>query len=364
MGLWAKILTMFSEPKAEAESLALPKLQQPADNNAFFHPLALLDGLTQLEIEQRFLKVWLQLDAELQLSANVPKPLKDKLLNEQYRQAAVPRLPTVLPKLMRALRDPDTAARDCVALIKQDAALLASVLQIANSAVYRPSGMSDQSIEQAVVSLGLDGLRRVVCEALLKPIAKRSQAVGESQSNAAWQYSVRTAMIAEELARINGQDGFLAYLLGLCQGLGYITLSNEFIKYSQVKNSAVNKPQIAEACLAFAATLSAEIVSDWPMPRELLEQLCVFAEFQQVPSDHTLDSSKLTPPNDDSLASTLSLAVYASQIYSLSQHDLKQQELGTDSEKGDELPLDLWSALAEQWGFNKLFLSQLAQSQI
>ncbi|WP_299981767.1 HDOD domain-containing protein [uncultured Pseudoteredinibacter sp.] len=359
MGLWAKILTMFSEPKAEAESLALPKLQQPAVNNASFHRLALLDGLTQLEIEQRFLKVWLQLDAELKLSANVPKPLKDKLLNEQYRQAAVPRLPTVLPKLMRALRDPDTAARDCVALIKQDAALLASVLQIANSAVYRPSGMSDQSIEQAVVSLGLDGLRRVVCEALLKPIAKRSQAVGENQSNAAWQYSVRTAMIAEELARINGQDGFLAYLLGLCQGLGYITLSNEFIKYSQVKNSAVNKPQIAEACLDFAATLSAEIVSDWPMPRELLEQLCIFAEFQQASG-----TSNLKTPNDDSLASTLMLAVYASQVYSLSQHDLKKQEPGADSGQEGEPPLDLWSALAEQWGFNKLFLSQLAQSQI
>lgn len=350
MGLWAKLSTFFYE-REENEPVANPAVPDETPSAPEKYLIAKcenneLPGLTHVDAERQFLCAWLGIDSSTELSPDTPAPLKAKLLDEVYRQSAVPRLPAVLPKLMRTLRDPDATARDCIDLIKQDAALLASVLQIANSSFYRPGGGEVQNIEQAVVSLGLEGLRRVVCSALIKPIAKRADTNRDNTGGDIWQYSLRCALSAEALAQHRGQDGFMAYLLGLCQGLGYTTLYNEFLKYWRDKERAPNNVAIAQACLDFGNELSAEIVSDWPMPETLSVHLIAFDEFvKSVNDDEAKESPAVRVP--DAYVALLQQAVYISQLYSLEQQGLLADNLWNEFCENGAFPLGLLGQLAE-----------------
>ncbi|GAA6154016.1 HDOD domain-containing protein [Pseudoteredinibacter isoporae] len=344
MGLWAKLSTLFHEREdaAPVDRLTMPEENGPSLTTCL--PLRCEDnglpGFTHAEAERQFLCAWLKIDSSSDVSPAIPGPLKQKLLDEQYRQAAVPRLPAVLPKLMRTLRDSEATARDCIELIKQDAALLASVLQIANSSFYRPGGGEALTIEQAVVSLGIEGLRRVVCAALVKPIAKRADAHRENTGGDIWQYSLRTALAAEALAQVRGLDTFVAYLLGLCQGLGYTTLYNEFVKYWREQKRTPNNILIARACLIFGNELSAEIVSDWPMPSALGQRLMDFSDSVKV-------SSKGEMIEPCAYVALLQEAVYISRLYALEQQGLLADTLWDQLCESDSLPSGLLGQLSE-----------------
>ena len=65
----------------------------------------------------------------------------------------MPRLPEVIPLLLKSLRDPDASASDYVAIIKRDPLLAAAVLKVANSAYFKPSGSAHANYERAVVAL-------------------------------------------------------------------------------------------------------------------------------------------------------------------------------------------------------------------
>ncbi|MBB6521437.1 HDOD domain-containing protein [Pseudoteredinibacter isoporae] len=357
MGLWAKLSTFFHEREevTAVANLAMPKESESAQEKRLLLKCEQngLPDFSHVEAEHLYLCAWLEIDSAKELQPSIPTPLKLKLLDEAYRQAAVPRLPAVLPKLMRALRDPEVTARDCIELIRQDAALLASVLQIANSSFYRPGGGEALDIEQAVVSLGIEGLRRVVCAALVKPIAKRADTHSEHKGGDIWQYSLRTALAAEALAHVHGVDSFVAYLLGLCQGLGYTTLYNEFLKHWRENNRVPDNRAIAEACLVFGNELSAEIVSDWPMPDELGKQLMAFAEFSKAV--HEEKAAERSGTYAGTCASTyvgtyvtlLQQAVYISRLYSLEQQGLLPENLWEQLCEGGHLPLGLLGQLSE-----------------
>lgn len=354
MGFWAKINKWFGGQDACASSGSINNQQAPglpvepvlheglkAEKTVQVQSKTPLSDIPFMQAERLFLAAWLDVSDARKLKPFVAEALKQKLLNPQYREKAVPRLPAVLPKLMRALRDPDTAVRDCIGLIKQDAALLASVLQIANSSFYKPSGSAQSSIEQAVVSLGVEGLRRVVCAALVKPIANRSGAGGEKKGSDIWQYSLRTAIIAEEFAKTQGIDVFVAYLLGLCQGLGYVTLYNEHLRDQNDNKESALPVNIKsyQAALIFANELSAEIVSDWPMPRELARYLALYANQDSI---DTLEAS------DQDYVMLLQQAVYVSQLCALERQKI--------------LPEGQWDNLCSTWGLPPKVLSQLTQS--
>lgn len=361
MGFWGKLAHWFGREDGSTAEYSASNHRTPAlKPEVSLHREAILQSTSAVDLgdfqqqepladisfqraEHLFLASWLDITDASQLKPDISEALKNKLLNPQYREKAVPRLPAVLPKLMRALRDPDTAVRDCIDLVKQDAALLASVLQIANSSFYKPSGSAQSSIEQAVVSLGVEGLRRVVCAALVKPIANRSGAVGEKKGGDIWQYSLRTAVVAEELARARGCDVFVAYLLGLCQGLGYVTLYNEHLRYKNdnEESSLPINAKSYQAALAFANELSAEIVSDWPMPSELARFLFLFAK--------PTEAGDLSPA-EHSYVSLLQQAVYVSQLHTL--------------EKQGQLLDGQWDALCQHWCLSPKTLSQLTQSSL
>ena len=191
------------------------------------------------------------------------------------RRQLVPRLPSVIPRLMRTLRDPEASAKDYVDIINKDPAISAAVLQLANSVYFNRTRQHVADIELAVVNLGIEGLRSALSAAVMQPIIQRRSVYFSEFGHRLWRHSLCCAVTCEILAQQRGLIPFQAYLLGLTHDIGKITLFSELCKQLQaqgVKN-APGYEVFAPLMASLSAPLSLWIAKDWELPAPICAAL-------------------------------------------------------------------------------------------
>lgn len=134
----------------------------------------------------------------------------------------VPRVPTVLPGLLRSLRNEHSSAHDLAQLIEQDVSLLAEALKEANSALYQRGEKVTQT-EDAVRLLGSQGLRMLIARVAFRPVLG-ADAGPLVQTGAArvWALGEACAQASRALAPGRGVDPFEAFLSGLALNIGQV----------------------------------------------------------------------------------------------------------------------------------------------
>ena len=124
----------------------------------------------------------------------------------------VPRVPAIVPQLLQMLRDPSHQATDISRRVAQDAVLVAAVLRVANSPWYA-TGRRIESLEQALLILGQDGLRQIVASVAMKPLINvQSGHFTRVGAPRVWDQSERACAACRLLARGQTGAGFEAYL--------------------------------------------------------------------------------------------------------------------------------------------------------
>ena len=88
----------------------------------------------------------------------------------EARPEYIPRRPSLLPKLLSTVNDPQAAMVEISRIIAQDPALTGNLLRIANSPMYRVSSQPVESIDRAVTLVGVQGIRSIIATALLQPV--------------------------------------------------------------------------------------------------------------------------------------------------------------------------------------------------
>lgn len=200
--------------------------------------------------------------------------VKDKLAKKEQRANAVPRLPLVVPKLLRSLRDPDSSARDYVAIVNKDPVMSAAVLKLANSVYFNPAGAHIGDIERATIKLGIDGLRSVLSAAVMQPIIQRDSPYFSQTGRRLWAHSLNTAVACEIIGHARRLERFKAYLLGLVHDVGKITLFSELCRQYKLSGApAPGMQAFVPPLQAQAAQLSAAIAKDWQLPEEICQAL-------------------------------------------------------------------------------------------
>ena len=201
--------------------------------------------------------------------------VKTALQKKEARTKAVPHLPTVIPRLLRSLRDPDSSAKDYVEIVKKDPAMSAAVLKLANSVYFNPIGKRIHDIEPAVVKLGIDGLRSVLSAAVMQPIIQKDSAYFSDTGQKMWHHSLTTAVACELIAEHRKIEKFRVYLMGLVHDIGKTTIFSELCK--QFKKNGEN---VSPGYNAFVPTLkvmspavSYWIAKDWDLPKEICTAL-------------------------------------------------------------------------------------------
>ncbi|HEX5806156.1 MAG TPA: HDOD domain-containing protein [Macromonas sp.] len=125
----------------------------------------------------------------------------------------MPLASSVVPPLLRLLRQPNASRREIVARVSRDQALKAEVLRLAQSAFYRTEAEVD-SLEAAVMVLGTSGLQAAIARVVLKPIFDNHKGDLTSRASArAWRFADHQAECCAQLAEqagIQRSEGFLA----------------------------------------------------------------------------------------------------------------------------------------------------------
>lgn len=193
------------------------------------------------------------------------------LQKKEVRKKAVPRLPHVIPRLLKSLRDPDSAVKDYVEIIDKDPVMASAVLKLANSVYFNPIGRRIDEIEQAVVKLGIDGLRTVLSAAVMQPIIQKDSAYFSHSGQKIWLHSLCCAVACEIIADHRRVEKFKVYVMGLIHDIGKITLFSELSKQFKLNDEEVQPGYNAfvPALKSMSTALSYWIAKDWEMPDEI-----------------------------------------------------------------------------------------------
>lgn len=177
----------------------------------------------------------------------------------------VPRVPAVIPQLLRSLRDEAMSAGELARQVSQDVSLVAEVIREVNSPCYRATARIAH-IEGALMLLGQNGLRMLLARVAFRPvIGTQSGRLARQAAPQVWSQSEKCAMAASMAAPGHGADPFEATLAGLMQNVGLIVA---FRLADQVAGAAPlpQSEAFAHALLDSARTLSARIAGLWELP--------------------------------------------------------------------------------------------------
>jgi putative nucleotidyltransferase with HDIG domain len=129
----------------------------------------------------------------------------------------LPPLPEVAARALALTRDPRTSLPDVARLVADDAAIAARVLKMSRSAVYVGRRQPPRTVEEAISTIGMNAVRRVLVAASAHAVHLTGNEVGQ----ALWNHALATALAADELARLSGQpSGGEEFIAGLLHDVG------------------------------------------------------------------------------------------------------------------------------------------------
>lgn len=207
------------------------------------------------------------------------RPLLDEVIQRvrelEMDHLALPRLPTVIPRLLHVMRDPDASLKECIDIVRKDPAIAAQVLRQANSAFYNSSGNEITGLDRAVAALGINGLRSLLAASVMQPVMHIRSAVYREFGRHLWEHSLGCAVCAELIAAPAGADRFKAYLVGLIHDVGaLVTFSQVAEVVAPHEGGGEPSPAVFVSTLKQeSAELSYRIARHWQLPEDLVEAL-------------------------------------------------------------------------------------------
>jgi HD-like signal output (HDOD) protein len=243
------------------------------------------------EIEATYYR-WLTASAGYAAPAAVENAILDEVraLAREPGTAAelVPRVPEVIPQLLRSLHD-EASNAELARQVAQDVVLVAEVIREANSAYYRPMSPV-KTVEAALMMLGQNGLRMLLARVAFRPIIKlQSTGFARVAAPLVWNQSEKCALAASLMAPGLTAGAFEAYLAGLMQNLGLIVgfrLADRVCEDGKVPGSSDFGLQLLDE----GRMLSAAIARHWDFPASVADAIAHAGE-----------------PGDENLAQALAL---------------------------------------------------------
>lgn len=191
------------------------------------------------------------------------------------RKIVLPSLPQVMVEIQSVINDPDSSATDLAKAISKDPKLVASILRLANSAMYSFRTEVDTP-SRAVALLGFKQVSTLALGAASLSLFKRpKQSVLDIEKF--WKHSIACGVIAQEIARKGSLgDPERFFVSGLLHDIGL------YIIYESDPNLALTLENLANSeemsfygaevkLLGFNhAILGGTILKEWNFPQPLV----------------------------------------------------------------------------------------------
>lgn len=190
----------------------------------------------------------------------------ERLAETPYHGAnLIPRVPAIIPRLLRDLRDESVSTAELARLLTQDVVLVAEVIREVNSSYYNPVAPI-KTIESALLLLGENGLRLLLARvSFRKVINLQSGRYVRVVAPLVWEQSERCAQAAALLATVYKANPFEAYLCGLMQNVGLI-VSFRLVDQIYDDEPMPQSEAFVNQLFAQARPLAASIAELWEFP--------------------------------------------------------------------------------------------------
>lgn len=222
--------------------------------------------------------------------------LQDLMQNENLKSLVagignLPSLPEIYSKLQKKLKEPDCTINDIAALIEQDLAMSAKLLQLVNSSFFGFFKNID-SPARAVALLGLDTVKALVLNVGIFT-ELHCEAVGSFSVKSLWEHSMTVAAFAKRIAQEETKDKSLiddVFIAGFMHDIGKLIL------FSSMQDQYLEAMELAKKegltiCQAECQILSAShgdiggyLLGLWGLPGYVVETAAFHHRLDHYPS--------------------------------------------------------------------------------
>lgn len=247
--------------------------------------------------------------------------LPNELKNDILRCPTLPSLPAVVMKVIEASKDPDIGLAEVSEIIRQDPALTAKLLKIANSPLYSLR-RTIHNLREALTLLGLNASLTIALSfTLVKSLREEQQ--DSPELDLYWRRSLLSATIARhmglKLGLSNLEDVFLTSLL---QDIGVLALectdATFYLPDDQTITSHDQRIHYEkEKIKVDHAKVGAWLLQSWHLPEKL---------YLAVLNSHKASMRNIDASEDDMFQQCINIAGHMADIWlSEEQDDLIQQ---------------------------------------
>jgi hypothetical protein len=186
-----------------------------------------------------------------------------------------PRRPTLMPQLMRVLEEPRAATERLSRIVAHDPVLTADVLKLANSSRFRNSAQPIETIQRAIVIMGVDELRALVAVAMMQPVFRASRSNFPRFPRMLWERTERAARAAEAYAlQMHTEFRFEAQLAILLSALGPLLVYGATLDaYTRISGVVPNPALCVALTCELGARMAPRIAQRWETSARLAAAL-------------------------------------------------------------------------------------------
>lgn len=184
----------------------------------------------------------------------------------------LPGAPRLLVDLGILVNNPDTESSEVTDLLKQDPALAARIIRMANSAAYGRS-VPAASIDDAVACVGFAEVHRLVGVLAATQLAEKPLEHYGLAGDRVRRVSLFTAVLMEELCKFAGESQRRCYTVGLLRSVGIMALQILARKHGHIPpyQPGIGQPldEWERIHWGMDNTEAAEVIlRDWRLPHE------------------------------------------------------------------------------------------------
>ncbi|WP_171984986.1 HDOD domain-containing protein [Janthinobacterium sp. LM6] len=238
---------------------------------------------------------WLAAAGSAQASTQAEQQILDeltRLASEPIAGAAlVPRIPAIIPQLMRTLQNENMSAAELSRQLAQDVPLVAEVYREANRPRYHSRYNASPSInnmEGAIMLLGQNGMRMLLARVAFRPIVSmQSGGLTIRTAPLIWRQSEKCALAANLVAPAMQANAFDAYLAGLMANVGLV-VAFRLIDQMHAPDAFPQSDAFIAQVFAQARVLSVRIAELWEFPESVTRAIGQAAQTDADPQAQAL----------------------------------------------------------------------------
>lgn len=203
----------------------------------------------------------------------------------QSGEVALPPLPEIATRLIDLLRNEKAADPHSVsALVRNDPAIAASILRLANSASF--GGLRHiEELDMAVARLGLRQVSALVTAISHKGHFAHADPERRELLHRLWDHSIVCAMGAKHLAGLAGDDRGEAFLAGLLHDVGKLMVLEALDRIEASGRTSATPVVVRELMELLHTELGHEVLVSWKIPEPVCRAALHHHDSNTAPED-------------------------------------------------------------------------------